>query len=72
MFQLTDDSSQLITFINIEPVVTIADGITQPTIVTVIGSDGKVRKLIFKVNYLADNIFYLRSVHKIINLYKTF
>uniref|UniRef100_A0A8R1XZ51 non-specific serine/threonine protein kinase n=1 Tax=Onchocerca volvulus TaxID=6282 RepID=A0A8R1XZ51_ONCVO len=48
VFQLTDDSSQLITFINIEPVVTIADGITQPTIVTVIGSDGKVRKLIFK------------------------
>ncbi|CAG9539209.1 unnamed protein product [Cercopithifilaria johnstoni] len=45
---LTDDSSQLITFMKIESMVTVADGITQPTIVTVIGSDGKVRKLIFK------------------------
>ncbi|EJW88877.1 phosphatidylinositol 3-and 4-kinase [Wuchereria bancrofti] len=45
---LTDDSSQLITFVKIESTVIVADGITQPTIVTVIGSDGKVRKLIFK------------------------
>uniref|UniRef100_A0A915PSW5 non-specific serine/threonine protein kinase n=1 Tax=Setaria digitata TaxID=48799 RepID=A0A915PSW5_9BILA len=45
---LTDDSSQLITFVKINSVVTIADGITQPTIVTVTGSDGNIRKLIFK------------------------
>lgn len=54
---MTDDSSQLITFMKIESMVTIADGITQPTIVTVIGSDGEIRKLIFKVAYLAS-IFY--------------
>ncbi|VIO86380.1 Uncharacterized protein BM_BM6664 [Brugia malayi] len=45
---LTDDSSQLITFVKIESTVIVADGLTQPTIVTVVGSDGKVRKLIFK------------------------
>ncbi|VBB27250.1 unnamed protein product [Acanthocheilonema viteae] len=45
---LTDDSSQLITFMKIESTVTVANGITQPTIVTVTGSDGKIRKLIFK------------------------
>lgn len=49
IFQLTDDPSQLITFSKIDATAIIADGVTQPAVVTVTGSDGKVRKLIFKV-----------------------
>ncbi|VDO38993.1 unnamed protein product [Onchocerca flexuosa] len=67
---LTDDSSQLITFIKIESLVTMSDGITQPTIITNddLRQYSLVEQLFTVVNILlmnGDKTFPLRTYHVI-------